>query len=149
MQALHSYVPYGEAVGALPSGRLAGSPLSDAASPCLGDDLNGPTAVINSLKKVNSTEQNFSNILNMRIDPKMFDTDEGFERMVGFVKTAIDEKVQDLQFNVVSAETLRAAQKEPEKYRGLVVKIAGYNAFFTLLNKPLQESIIARSEHAM
>ena len=149
MQALGSYVPYGEVTGALPSGRLAGKPLSDAASPCLGNDVNGPTAVINSLSKVNSVEQSLSNILNMRLNPEMFNHEDGFNRLASFIRTLVDQNIQEVQFNVVSADTLRAAQKEPDKYRGLVVKIAGYNAFFTQLTKPLQDGIIARTEHGL
>jgi len=73
----------------------------------------------------------------------------GFNRLAAFVRILVDQKIQEIQFNAVSANTLRAAQKEPDKYRDLVVKIAGYNAFFTQLPKPLQEGIIARTEHGL
>ena len=149
MQALHSYVPYGNVTGALPSGRLAGKPLSDAASPCLGSDVNGPTAVIKSLSKVNSVEQSLSTILNMRLNPEMFQDGDGFGRLAGFIRALVDQNIQEIQLNVISADTLRAAQKEPDQHRGLVVKIAGYNAFFTQLTEALQDSIIARTEHRM
>jgi len=147
--ALSTYVPYGNVTGALPSGRLAGEPLSDGASPCLGKDVSGPTAIINSLSKVNGVEQSLCNALNMRLDPAVFEDEAGYRRLAGFIRTLVDQNIQAIQFNVVSTETLRAAQRAPDKYQGLVVKIAGYNAFYTQLTKPLQDGIIARTEHRM
>ncbi len=147
--ALSTYVPYGRVTGALPSGRMAGEPLSDGASPCPGNDVNGPTAVMKSLSKVNSVEQSLCNAINMRLDPGVFEDDDGFRRLANFVRTLVDQNIQAVQFNVVSADTMRAAQKEPDNYRDLVVKIAGYNAFFTQLTKPLQDGIIARTEHSV
>ena len=147
--ALSTYVPYGNVTGALPSGRLAGKPLSDGASPCPGNDVNGPTAIINSLSKVNGVEQTLCNAVNMRLDPAVFEDGDGFKRLASFIRTLVDQNVQAMQFNVVSANTLRAAQKEPDGYRGLVVKIAGYNAFYTQLPKSLQDGILARTEHRM
>jgi len=147
--ALSTYVPYGRVTGALPSGRLAGEPLSDGASPCAGMDVNGQTAIINSLSKVNGVEQSLCNALNMRLDPTVFEDGDGFRRLAGFIRTLVDQNIQAIQFNVVSSDTLKAAQKEPDKHQGLVVKIAGYNAFFTQLTKPLQDGIIARREHRM
>ena len=85
----------------------------------------------------------------MRLDPGVFEDDDGFRRLANFIRTLVDQNIQAVQFNVVSAETMRAAQKEPDKYRDLVVKTAGYNAFFTQLTKPLQDGIIARTEHSM
>ena len=85
----------------------------------------------------------------MRLDPSIFDDDDGFGRLVNFIRTLVDQNIQAIQFNVLSTETLKAAQKEPDKYQGLVVKIAGYNAFFTQLTKLLQDGIIARTEHRM
>ncbi|MHA2180743.1 MAG: glycine radical domain-containing protein, partial [Promethearchaeota archaeon] len=85
---------------------------------------------------------------NLRIDPQVF-RDGNMERMVAMVRSFIDQKIFHMQTNVVSSETLRAAQKDPEKYRDLVVKVAGYNAFFTLLTDDLQDTIIARTEHKL
>ncbi|MCH7910237.1 MAG: glycyl radical protein, partial [Candidatus Hydrogenedentes bacterium] len=143
-----SYVPAGLAVGALPSGRLAAEPLADAASPSPGKDLEGPTAVLKSMGKVDNVEILGGVILNLRIDPSVF-RDGDVRRLVGLIRTFVDQKIYHVQINVVSTETLRAAQKEPEKHRDLVVKVAGYNVFFTQLGKTHQDSIIARTEHGI
>ena len=143
------YVPAGMEVGALPSGRLAGEPLADGVSPCRGTDVKGPTAVLKSVGKVNNAEVSLSQSLNMRIDPTVFETQDGFKRLADLVRVFADQKVDHLQINVVSSDTLRAAQKEPEKYRELTVKVAGYNARFGELNRELQDSIIARTEHGL
>lgn len=149
MQAYVTHIPYGRAVGALPSGRLAGKPLSDGASPCPGSDVHGPTAVFKSLSKVNGFEQNMTNILNMTLDPAVFKDKNGVKRLADLMRTFVDEKIQEVQFNVISPDTLRAAQKEPDQYQGLAVKVAGYSAFFTQLSKPLQDAIISRTDHGL
>lgn len=149
MQAFVYHIPYGKVVGALPSGRLAGEALSDGASPCFGSDVNGPTAVLRSLSKVNNFDQNMTETLNMTLDPVVFKDDDGIRRLADFIRTLVDEKIQEVQINVVSPEMLRAAQREPEKYQGLVVKVAGYSAFFVKLMKGLQDAIISRSAHRL
>jgi len=149
MQAFVAHVPYGKVVGARPSGKLAGEALSDGASPCAGSDVNGPTAVLKSLSKVNNFEQSMTDILNMTLDPAVFRDGDGFKRLADLIRTLVDEKIQEVQFNVVSPDTLRAAQKEPDKYQGLVVKVAGYSAFFVKLLEGLQNAIIARTEHGL
>ncbi|MBY8983607.1 MAG: hypothetical protein KGD65_00915 [Candidatus Lokiarchaeota archaeon] len=143
-----SYVPQGKIVGALPSGRLAGEPLVDASSPSRGKDLKGPTAVINSMGKIDHVEILGGITFNLRIDPTVF-RDGNMERMAAMVRSFIDQKIFHMQVNVVSSETLRNAQKEPDNYRDLVVKVAGYNAFFTQLTDDLQDTIIARTEHKL
>ena len=144
-----AYIPLGEALGALPSGRLAREPLADAASPSAGKDLSGPTAVLKSMGKVDHAEILAGIVLNMRIDPSVFKDGDGDKRLADMIRAFIDQKVYHVQINVVSSDVLRAAQKEPDKYRDLVVKVAGYNAFFTRLSKELQDSIIARTEHKL
>ncbi len=144
-----AYVPFGEVVGALPSGRLSGKPLGDAFSPCAGCDLNGPTAVLNSMGKVDHVEYFGGTILNMRMDPAVFEKEDGVKRLADFIRAFVDQKIFHIQINVVSSDTLRAAQKEPEEYRDLTVKVAGYNAIFTQLSKELQDSIITRTEHGL
>jgi formate C-acetyltransferase len=146
---LSSFVPAGIPVGALPSGRMAGQPLADAFSPTVGSDFNGPTAVLKSAGKVNNAEVSLGSTLNMKIDPAVFEKDDGFKKLADLIRTFVDQKVDQIQFNVVSAESLKAAQVEPEKYRDLVVKVAGYNARFVDLHKELQDSIIARTEHRL
>jgi formate C-acetyltransferase len=143
-----AYVPEGKRVGALPSGRPVGTPLVDASSPSPGKDLKGPTAVVNSMGKVDHVEILGGVTFNLRIDPSVF-KDGDVNRLAGLIRTFVDQKIFHMQINVVSSDTLRAAQIEPDKYNDLVVKVAGYNAFFTQLNKPLQDTIIARTEHGL
>ena len=145
---MHQYVPLGKMVGALPSGRKAWEPLADSASPSAGKDVNGPTAVFKSVGKVDNVEILGGVILNMRIDPAVFEGGN-VQRMAGLIRTFIDQKIYHVQVNVVSTETLKDAQKEPEKYRDLMVKVAGYNAFFTQLSKEHQDPIIARTAHGI
>lgn len=143
-----SYVPEGSIVGTLPSGRLAGKPLVDASSPMRGMDLKGPTAVINSMGKIDHVEILGGITFNLRLDPSVFRNGD-MQRMAAMVRSFIDQKIFHMQVNVISADTLRDAQKEPEKYRDLVVKVAGYNAFFTQLTDALQDTIIERTEHRL
>ena len=141
-------VPLGKMVGALPSGRLAWEPLADAASPCAGKDLQGPTAVFKSVGKIDNVEILGGVVLNMKLDPAVF-RDGDVKRLVDLIRAFFDQKIAHLQINIVSSDTLKAAQKEPEKYRELIVKVAGYNAYFTHLSKPLQDTVIARTEHGV
>ncbi len=142
------YVPAGRAVGALASGRLSGEPLADAASPSPGKDLEGPTAVFKSMGKVDNVEILGGVILNLRLDPSVFKNGD-VQRLAGLIRTFIDHKIYHVQINVVSTDTLKAAQREPQKYGDVVVKVAGYNAFFTDLGEAHQNTIIARTEHEM
>ena len=100
MQAYVTHIPYGRAVGALPSGRLAGKPISDGASPCPGSDVNGPTAVLKSLSKINNFEQNMTDILNMTLDPRIFNEEEGVRRLADLIRTLVDEKIQEVQLTL-------------------------------------------------
>ena len=144
-----AYIPEGKMVGALPSGRLAGEPLAPAASPCIGKDVNGITSVLKSMGKVDGTEILAGLSLSSRLDPAIFQHRDGIKRMANLLRTFIDQKIFHLQLNIISNDTLRDAQKEPEKYKDLMVKVAGYNAYFTQLGIPLQDSIIARTEHGL
>lgn len=144
-----AYIPLGEGVGALPSGRLAGQPLCDGSSPSAGKDLQGPTAVLKSMGKIDNVEVTGGLILNMRLDPSVFENRDGVNRLADMLRTFVDQKIYHIQINVVSSDTLRAAQNEPENYGDLMVKVAGYNAFFTQLSKPVQDSIIARTAHGL
>jgi len=143
------YVPAGKVVGALPSGRLAAEPLAPAACPSIGKDRSGATAVLKSMGKIDNIEVLSGLALTSRISPQVFRDEEGLKRMADLLRTFVDQKIFHIQFNVVSSETLKAAQKEPEKYRDLTVKVAGYNAFFTQLYKELQDTIIARTEYEL
>ena len=146
---MEMYVYAGLATGALPSGRLAGKPLSDAWSPCAGTDLNGPTSVFKSHGKIDHVELLCGVTLNMRLDPEVFKGESGIIRCVDLIRTFVDQKIFQVQINVISSETLRAAQKVPRKYRDVMVKVAGYSAYFVVLPRELQDGIIARTEHKL
>jgi len=144
-----SYISLGEAVGALPSGRLAGAPLAPAMSPTQGSDVNGPTAVLKSVGKINNAEVSLGQTLNMRLDTAVFEKEDGFKRLADLIRVFVDQKVDHVQINVVSSDTLRAAQNEPDKYKELTVKVAGFTARFVEVHRELQDSIIARTEHGL
>jgi len=144
-----SYIAMGQFVGALPSGRLSGEPLCEAGTPTVGSAVNGPTAILKSVGKVNNSEVNQGSSLNMRLDPAVFETDHGFKRLADLIRVFVDQKVDHVQINVVYSDTLRDAQREPEKYKDLTVKVAGYNARFVDLHRDLQDTIIARTEHGL
>jgi formate C-acetyltransferase len=146
---LSSYVRGGWPIGALPSGRLAGEPLSDSIAPTVGSDVNGPTAVLKSVGKLNNAEIFAGVTLNMRLDPLIFEDDYGFKRMADLIRTFVDQRIHHIQFNVVSSDTLRAAQKEPDKYKDLMVRVAGYVARFIELPTNVQDTIIARTVHGL
>ena len=147
--SMTGYISGGRVVGALPSGRLAGEPLAPAGSPCIGADRNGVTSVFKSMGKVDGIEVLGGLSLTARIDPLVFKTDDGFKRMADLMRTFVDQKIFHVQFNVVSSEVLKEAQKEPQEYRDLTVKVAGWNAYFVHLTKEVQDSIIARTEHGL
>jgi formate C-acetyltransferase len=111
-------------------------------------DLEGPTAVVKSMGKIEPVESLGGVTFNLTLDPAAF-RNNNVERMNALVRTFVDQKIFHMQVNVVSTETLRAAQREPEKHRDLVVKVAGYNAFFTYLYKEIQDTIIDRREHGL
>jgi len=144
---MSSYVPLGRIVGALPSGRKSREPISDGVSPTQGSDMNGPTSVLKSIGKINNSELSLGQTLNMKLDPEVFDSDDGVKRLADLIRVFVDQKVDHVQINVVSVDTLKAAQREPENYKDLVVKVAGYNARFVGLHVQVQDSIIARTEH--
>lgn len=141
-------VPLGTHVGALPNGRLSRTPLADGVSPVHGCDLHGPTAIARSVAKLDHELITNGTILNMKFTPKLLETDVGREGLAGLVRTYFDLGGWHVQFNVVSAETLRAAQKNPAEYKGLIIRVAGYSAFFVELDRGVQDDIIDRTELA-
>jgi pyruvate formate-lyase/glycerol dehydratase family glycyl radical enzyme len=140
--AAHLY--NGVAVGALPSGRKAWMPLSDGISPMQGTDGEGPTAVLKSISKC-CLDIYCSPLLNMKLDPSLFRDERGVGDFMGLMKSWHDLGLYHVQFNVISPEILREAQKHPEKYRGLMVRVSGYCAYFVDLYKEIQDEIIART----
>jgi formate C-acetyltransferase len=144
-----SYIPMGAVVGATPDGRKAKAPLADGGlSPMRGVDLKGPTAVLKSVSKIDLMLASNGSLLNMKFSPSFFEGEKALELFASFLRTFVDLKIQHIQFNVVSTETLRSAQKEPHNYHGLVVRVAGYSAFFVELAKELQEEIILRTAYS-
>lgn len=140
------HVYFGSVVGATPDGRRAGAPLSEGISPVQGMDRHGPTAVLKSAAKLDHVRTG-GTLLNQKLTPGLLATEAGLEAWVNLVRTYFRLDGHHLQFNVVSAETLRAAQARPHEYRDLIVRVAGYSDYFCDLGKALQEEIIARTEH--
>ncbi len=144
-----SHVPFGKVVSATPNGRKAWTPLSDGSSASHGADVNGPTAVLlsNFSSKNLDYRERASRLLNIKLSPKCVAGEEGSRKLVSFIRTFCDLKLWHIQFNIINKQTLLAAQRDPEKYRGLLVRVAGYSAYFVDLSPDLQNDIIARTEH--
>ncbi len=140
-------VPLGVQTGASPDGRLSSTPLADGVSPSAGKDVNGPTAACNSVSKLDHGIASNGTLYNQKFHPSALSGVEGLNKFVGLIRTYFDRKGMHMQFNVVSKETLLDAQKHPENYKHLVVRVAGYSALFTTLSKSLQDDIIRRTEH--
>ena len=142
-----AHVPMGANVGATPDGRLAGAPLADGGlSPTAGRDQKGPTAVLRSVGKLNLRLASNGTLLNMKFLPAFFDGTHALEKFASLLRGFCQLEIPHVQFNVVSGATLRQAQANPEEYRHLVVRVAGYSAYFTELDQELQDEIIRRTE---
>ncbi|MBQ8267589.1 MAG: glycyl radical protein, partial [Clostridia bacterium] len=139
-------VPLGAQTGATPDGRPAYTPIADGVGPAAGRDVKGPTASANSVSKLDHYIASNGTLFNMKFHPSALAGQSGLESFVALVRGFFDQKGMHMQFNVVSRETLRDAQKNPEKYKSLVVRVAGYSALFTTLSRSLQDDIIARTE---
>ena len=139
-------VPLGAQTGATPDGRLARTPIADGVSPAAGRDIYGPTAAANSVAKLDHYIASNGTLFNMKFHPTALAGRHGLENFVSLVRGYFDQKGSHIQFNVVSRDTLRDAQAHPEKYKSLVVRVAGYSALFTTLSRSLQDDIIARTE---
>jgi len=145
-----AHVPLGQAVGATSDGRKAREQLADGGlSPMVGRDKEGPTAVLKSVSRLDHVLLTNGSLLNVKFHPATLEGEAGIRRMVGYLKAYMRLKIQHIQFNIVSAETLRDAQAHPERYSDLVIRVAGYSAIFVELNKRIQEDIIARTEHQL
>ena len=144
-----SHVPFGKVVSATPNGRVSGFPLSDGSSASHGADVNGPTAVLlsNHNTKNMGMRDRAARMLNIKFTPKCVEGEQGTEKLVSFIRTFCDLKLWHVQFNVLNRDVLLAAQKDPRKYRNLIVRIAGYSAYFVDLSPDLQNDLIARTEH--
>ncbi|MBE6649845.1 MAG: glycyl radical protein [Ruminococcaceae bacterium] len=142
-------VPLGAQTGATPDGRYAYTPVADGVSPSAGRDVHGPTASANSVSKLDHGIASNGTLFNMKFHPSALEGTSGIESFIALIRGYFDQKGSHVQFNVVSRETLRDAQAHPEKYQGLVVRVAGYSALFTTLSKSLQDDIINRTEQGM
>ena len=144
-----SHVPFGKVVSATPNGRKQYTPLSDGSSASHGADVNGPTAILlsNYNTKNYGMRDRAARMLNIKFTPKCIEGEQGTEKLVSFIRTFCDLKIWHVQFNVINRDTLIAAKKDPEKYRNLIVRIAGYSAYFVDLSPDLQDDLIARTEH--
>lgn len=139
-------VPLGGETGATPDGRLAHRPVADGVSPSAGKDIKGPTAAANSVSKLDHSIASNGTLFNQKFHPSALSGRSGLESFVSFIRGYFDQKGSHIQFNVVSKETLLDAQKNPEEYKTLVVRVAGYSALFTSLSRSLQDDIINRTE---
>ncbi|HJP45074.1 MAG: pyruvate formate lyase family protein [Arenicellales bacterium] len=144
-----SHVPLGRIVGALPNGRKAHQPLSEGMSPSQGCDRLGPTASLLSIahQKETSYAEGGEGVLNMKLTPQIVAGEEGTKALSALIRSWCDLKIWHLQFNIINRDTLIAAQKNPEKYRNLLVRVAGYSSYFVDLSLDLQNEIINRMEH--
>lgn len=149
MYPVSANVPLGSQTGATPDGRLAGKPVADGVSPSAGKDVHGPTAAANSVARLDHYIASNGTLFNQKFHPSALSGRQGLENFVALIRSYFDQKGSHMQFNVVSRETLLDAQKYPEKYKHLVVRVAGYSAFFTTLSRSLQDDIINRTEQGM
>jgi formate C-acetyltransferase len=141
-----SHVYFGKVTGATPDGRLAREPLSEGISPFQGMDKKGPTAVLNSALKIDHLKTG-GTLLNQKFTPDFFKDERSIRKLSQLIRSYFRMDGHHIQFNVVSADTLRDAQKHPEKYQDLIVRVAGYSDYFNDLGPELQDEIIRRTEH--
>jgi formate C-acetyltransferase len=147
---LTSHIPLGKVIGATPNGRKSGEYLSEGSSASHGADTKGPTGVLLSNANTKNTgfKERAARLLNIKLTPGTVAGEEGTRKLMALIRSFSDLKLWHIQFNVINKETLLAAQKDPEKYKGLLVRVAGYSAYFVDLSPELQNEIIARTEHA-
>lgn len=146
-----SHVPFGKVVSATPDGRHAWTPLSDGSSAAQGADHEGPTAILLSNYKTKNFDhaEHAGRLLNIKLSPACVEGEQGTEKLVQFIETWRDLKLWHVQFNVLNNQTLREAQEHPDQYRNLLVRIAGYSAYFVELSRDLQNELISRNEQGV
>lgn len=148
LYTVSAHVPMGANTGATPDGRLAGTPLADGGlSPMYGRDRNGPTAVLNSVSRIPSDLAGNGTLLNMKFLPSLFTNKNDRNKFTSLIKSFIGLPVHHVQFNVVTTGDLEKARANPEHYRDLTIRVAGYTAYFTELAESLQDEIISRTTH--
>jgi pyruvate-formate lyase len=141
-----SHVYFGSVTGATPDGRNARLPLSEGISPFQGMDQNGPTSVIKSASKIDHLRTG-GTLLNQKFSPSFFTDEHSYNNLTALIRSYFSLDGHHIQFNVVDAETLKDAQQHPERYRDLIVRVAGYSDYFNDLGEDLQNEIIRRTEH--
>jgi formate C-acetyltransferase len=146
-----SHIPAGKVVAATPNGRKEKQFLSEGSSASHGSDKKGPTAILlsNAKTKCSSYKERAARLLNIKLSPASVAGEEGTRKLMSFIRSFCDLKLWHIQFNIINRDTLLAAQSDPEKYRNLIVRVAGYSAYFVDLTRELQEEIIARTEHGL
>jgi formate C-acetyltransferase len=141
-------VPLGLAVGASADGRKSGTPLADGVSPVSGVDQSGPTASVKSVARLDHVIASNGTLLNMKFLPSALEGDRGIQNLIGVTETFFNAGGTHIQYNVMGRETLLNAQQNPDEFKGMVVRVAGYSAFFTSLDRAIQDDIIARTEQS-
>lgn len=145
-----AHIPLGAVVGATPDGRFSGEQLADGGlSPMVGQDHQGPTAVLKSVSKLDNYLLSNGTLLNVKFMPSTLEGENGLNKLADFLHGFTKLKLQHVQFNVVNAQTLRDAQQRPQDFASLVVRVAGYSAFFVELSKEIQDDIIRRTAHQL
>lgn len=145
-----AHIPLGAVVGATPDGRFSGEQLADGGlSPMVGQDHQGPTAVLKSVSKLDNYLLSNGTLLNVKFMPSTLEGESGLNKLADFLHAFTKLKLQHVQFNVVNAQTLRDAQQRPQDFASLVVRVAGYSAFFVELSKEIQDDIIRRTAHQL
>ena len=149
MYGAADHINQGEYTWATPDGRVTGEPIADAMSPAQSRDVNGPTAVFESTVCFDHSRFMDGMALNLRMHPSVLSEDSGIAKLRDMTKAYFDDGGLECQYNVIDTDTLRDAQHRPEEHRDLVVRIAGYSAYFVELGKALQDDIIARNENVI
>ena len=139
------HIILGKATGATPDGRLSGDTLANSSSPVQGRDKHGPTAVISSILKFDHKILSNGMVFDLKFTPQLLDDEEGFKKFKDLLNTYFRSGGMEAQINVVDRKTLIEAQKKPEEYQNLIVRVSGYSAYFVLLGKEFQDEIISRA----
>ena len=144
--SVSGHIPMGKATFASTDGRVTGQPLSDGISPSQATDKEGPTAILSGAEKLIQGDCYNGTLLNMKFHPRSVDGQEGIDKLISLVKAYFAKDGMHVQYNVISSETLRAAQKNPDQYKDLVIRVAGFSAYFVELYKELQDDLISRTD---
>lgn len=144
---ISNYIPAGSVIGATPDGRKAWSPLTEGVSPHAGTDLTSPTAAMRSAAKINHDVHSGGTLLNVKFSPELLESDRSLKNLAAIIRSYFALGAFHVQFNVISTETLRKAQENPENYKDLLVRVAGYSTQFVNLSREAQEAIIARTTY--